>query len=212
MDKFITNTQVEQFFEDYTANSETILLEEGKEKTELEKIVKARGMDIKSRDLGFFKTIYAFTDEPNANGAILPKNELVKVLPQIVGKPININHDRERVVGHYIDFRYRQKESQAVAYGVYYKTYYEDLWEKAKSLFKKKKLSSSFEIWSPKDNRKHYQDGTYELRNMEIAGGALIYEDKDNEPAFKNAKVLLMATENQKTPELVYSKKYKEEL
>ena len=89
----LNNVIIEEFLNDYTEKSETILLEEGKEKSELEKIAKARGMDIKSRDLGFFKTIYAFTNEPNANGAILPKKELIKVLPQIIGKPININHN-----------------------------------------------------------------------------------------------------------------------
>jgi len=207
----LNNVVIEKFLNDYTENSETILLEEGKEKTELEKIAKARGMDIKSRDLGFFKTIYAFTDEPNANGAILPKKGLLKVLPQIVGKPININHNREAVVGHYIDFRYRQKSNEAVAYGVYYKSYYEDLWQKAQKLFKKKKLSSSFEIWSPKDKRKYNNNGTYELHSMEIAGGALIYEDKDNSPAFKNAKVLMMANDKTETSDLVYASKYKED-
>jgi len=207
----LNNVIIEEFLNDYTENSETILLEEGKEKSELEKIAKARGMDITARDLGFFKTVYAFINEPNANGAILPKNELIKVLPQIIGKPININHDRDKVVGHYIDFRYRQKENEAIAYGVYYKTYYIELWKKAQELFKKKKLSSSFEIWSPKDKRKYYKDGTYELHNMEIAGGALIYEDKDNAPAFKNAKVLMMANDDTALPELVYASKYKED-
>lgn len=213
MDRFITNVQMEEFLKDYKENSQTILLEEGAERNELEKITKANGMDIKnSRDLGIFKTIYAFSNEANANGAILPKKELLRILPQIIGKPININHDRSIVVGHYIDYKYLDKEDTVVAYGVYYKSYYSDLWKKANKLFKSKKLSSSFEIWSPKDKRREKADGTYELRSMEIAGGALIYEDEDNQPAFKNAKVLMMAKEKaENNLELVYASKHKEE-
>ncbi len=211
MKKVITNVEASLFLEDYSLNSETVLLEEGREKTELEKIVKAKGMSANSRDLGFFKTIYAFSNQPNANGAILPKNELLKVLPQIIGKPININHNRDKVVGHYIDFRYMAKQNKAIAYGAYYKSYYEDLWDEANELFKSKKLSSSFEIWSPKEKRKYLANGSYELHNMEIAGGALIYEDKDNKPAFKNAKVLMMANDATDKPELVYAKKYKQD-
>jgi len=214
MERFITNVEVQEFLKDYTENSETILLEEGAERNELQKIAKANGMDIKnSRDLGIFKTIYAFSNKPNANGAILPKKELLRVLPQIIGKPVNINHDRSLVVGHYIDYRYLQKKDTVVAYGVYYKSYYEDLWEEANKLFKSKKLSSSFEIWSPNNKKKYLADGTYELRAMEIAGGALIYEDEDNQPAFKNAKMLMMAKEKNtnKDMELVYASKYKED-
>ena len=214
MEKKLTNLEVQEFLTDFEANSETFILEEGsKEKNELEKIAEARGIKVKdSRDLAVFKTIYAFTDVPNSNGAILPKAELLRVLPQIVGKPININHERRFVVGHYIDYRYKQKDSQINAYGIYYKSNFGKEFEEAKKLLKKKKLSSSFEIWSPKDKRKIKEDGSYELHQMEIAGGALIYEDKNNEPAFKDAKVLAIGKQ-QDSPnlELVYASKYKED-
>jgi len=214
MDKKITNVEVQEFLNDFEENSETIILEEGsKEKNEIEKIAEARGIKIKgSRDLAVFKTIYAFTDQPNSNGAILPKKELLRVLPQIVGKPININHERRFVVGHYIDYRYKQKDSQINAYGIYYKTNFEKEFEEAKTLMKKKKLSTSFEIWSPKDKRTIKEDGSYELHQMEIAGGALIYEDKNNEPAFKDAKVLAIAKNKKELNlELVYASKHKED-
>ena len=212
MSEKLTNTQMEDFLQDFEKRSETVILEEGKEKDELTKIAEARGIKIKgSRDLAVFKTIYGFVDVANSNGAILPKKELLRVLPQIVGKPININHERRFVVGHYIDYRYKQKDSQINAYGIYYKSNFGKEFEEAKKLLKKKKLSSSFEIWSPQDKRTYKEDGSFEMHQMEIAGGALIYEDKDNEPAFKNAKVLMMAVENQEKPELVYSKKYKED-
>ena len=46
---------------------------------------------------------------------------------------------------------------------------------------------------------------------MEIAGGALVYEDDENEPAFKDAKVLDFAKKNTDKTELVYATKYKED-
>jgi len=214
MEKKLTNLEVQEFLTDFETNSETIILEEGsKEKNELEKIAGARGIKVKdSRDLAVFKTIYAFTDVANSNGAILPKKELLRVLPQIVGKPININHERRFVVGHYIDYRYKQKDSQINAYGIYYKSNFGKEFEEAKKLLKKKKLSSSFEIWSPQDKRIYREDGSFEMHQMEIAGGALIYEDKNNEPAFKDAKVLSIGkAKDSSLPDLVYASKYKED-
>jgi predicted RNA-binding Zn-ribbon protein involved in translation (DUF1610 family) len=208
MEKIMTNFEVQDFLKAFEVDSETFILEEGKEKSELEKVAEARGMKIKgSRDLAIFKTIYAFTDKANANGAILPRKDLLRVLPQIIGKPININHNRRFIVGHYIDYKYRQKDHQVIAYGVFYKSAFMKEWTEAQALFKKKKLSSSFEIWSPGDKREDVGKGKYKLHQMEIAGGALIYEDKDNEPAFKDAKVLSLA---KKEPELVYASKYNE--
>ena len=216
MRTILKNIEAQAFLDDFEKNSETIILEEGAKTSELAKIAQAKGMDIKSRDLGFFKTVYAFTDKPNDNGAILPEKELVKVLPQIIGKPINLNHNRDKALGHYIDYKYIAKEKKIIAYGVFYKTYFGDLWDEAKDLFKSKKLSTSFEIWSPEETRKKYADGTYELTEMEMAGGALVYEDKENQPAFRDAKVLqiaqLLANKAFDSKDLVFAttKKYKD--
>jgi len=208
----VLQKDIEYFIEDFEEKSQ-IELVEGKEKSELEKISEARGMKIKgSRDLAMFKTIYAFTNRANKNGAILPQKELLKVLPQIIGKPISVNHNRRFVVGHYVDYKYIQKENKIIAYGVFYKSNFGEEWEQAKKLFKKKKLSSSFEIWSPGKARKILEDGTYELRQMEIAGGALVFQDEDNEPAFEGADVLAIGkTMKQSEPDLVYASRHKEE-
>ncbi len=209
MEMIITNLEAQEFLKDFEIRSETCILEEGKEKSELETVAEARGMKIKgSRDLAVFKTIYAFTDKANSNGAILPKKDLLRVLPQIIGKPVNVNHNRRFVVGHYIDYKYKQKDNKVIAYGVFYKSNFGDEWTRAKELLRKKKLSSSFEIWSPDDKKEIVGKGKYKMHFMEIAGGALIYEDKNNIPAFKNAKVLEMA--RKEIPELVYASKYNE--
>lgn len=211
MSQKILNTQVKDFLCDVRENSTTTLLEEGsKEKNELLKIAEARGLKIKgSRDLAIFKTTWAFVDKKNDNDAILPKKALLKILPGIISKPVNINHDRSMCIGHYIDYRYKDKTKEIVAYGVVYKSYYPKEWKAAQNLFRKGELSSSFEIWSNKEKEKINPDGSHELAEMEISGGALIFEDSENQPAFKNAKVLSLAKENVDKMELVYAAKHK---
>lgn len=212
----LTNVQLDNFLSDYEDSVKIEFLEVGKEKDELIESAKKRGILVEnSRDLGVLKTIYAFTDKSNANGAILPSKEFRKVLPQIIGKPMNINHNRQLVVGFYVDYRYIMKENKAISYAVFFKSNFPELWDKARKLQKAKKLSSSFEIWSPKEKRIEKENGEYELHNMEIAGGALIFEENGTEPAFKDAKVLNMAREELKEMVddrcLVYASKYKED-
>jgi len=212
----ITNVEVEQFLDSFKTTSEIEFLETGKEKNDLIESAKKRGILIEgSRDLGIIKTIYAFTDKPNANGAILPSKEFQKKLPQIVGKPMNVNHIRDLIVGFYVDYKYILKEHKAIAYAVFFKSIYPDLWKKAKLFKGRKKLSSSFEIWNPEDKRKYHEDGSFEIHQMEMAGGALIFEERGNEPAFKDAKVLEIAKKdvaNLITEEcLVCASKYKGE-
>ena len=191
----MTNVEVEQFLNVSGISRDIEFLEEGsKEKNDLIESAKKRGILVEgSRDLGIIKTIYAFTDKPNANGAVLPNKEFQKKLPQIVGKPMNVGHIRDLIVGFYIDYKYILKEHKAITYAVFFKSIYPDIWKKAKLFISRKKLSSSFEIWSPEEKRKYFKDGTYELHQMEIAGGALIFEEHGEQPAFKDAKVLEIA-------------------
>ena len=190
----ITNVEVEQFLNVSGITKDIEFLEVGKEKNDLIESAKKRGILIEgSRDLGIIKTIYAFADKANANGAILPSKEFQKKLPQIVGKPMNVGHVRDLIVGFYIDYKYIVKENKAIAYAVFFKSIYPKVWKKAKLFRSRKKLSSSFEIWSPDDKRKYLKDGSYELHQMEMAGGALIFEEHGQLPAFKDAKVLEIA-------------------
>jgi len=207
----MTNVEIKDFLVDFKKNSETVVLETGsKESKELEKIAEARGYSIKgSRDLAMFKTVYAFVDRANKNNAIIPKKQLLKILPQLVGKPISANHNRSHVIGHYVDYKFVAKESKIIAFGVFYKSNFSELWKDAKKLFKSKKLATSFEIWNSKDSRKYINSNDYEMTTMELAGGALLF---DEEPAFEGADVLTLG---KKTPidnmELVYASKHHED-
>ena len=191
MREMITNIEVQEFLTDFEQASQTIILEEGKEKDEIIEIAKAKGINlVKNTDLAGFKTVFMFANKANNNGARAPKQKLLKALPTMIGKPMDIDHVRNLVVGHYIDYRFRSKDNAVIAYGVFYKSNFGKEWEKAKQLLKANKLGTSFEIWCPQNKRKRLSDGTYELTEMEIAGGGLMFKEK---PAYEDAKVLEMA-------------------
>lgn len=211
MNTKLTNTQVYDFLNDFEDRAELILLEEAKSKKELSEIAKAKGINLNTNtDLTGFKCIYAFANKPNKNGAYLPEKELLQALPSMVGKPVNIGHNRRYIVGHLLDYRYKKSEKQVIAYGVFYRSNFGEEYDKAKKDFKSKKLNVSFEIWSPKDKRKKRNDGSEELHQMELAGMAILF--RDVEPAFDGAKILEFSSKLQKeSPELVYASKYKED-
>lgn len=207
----LTNVTIQEFLKDHEMNSETIILEEGKEKNDILAIAKAKGINLKNnKDLAGFKNVYAFADIPNKNKARLPKEKLLKSLPSIIGKPVDIDHNRRYVIGHYIDYKYMQKEDKVVTYGVFYKSNFGEEWERAKKLFKSKKLSTSYEIWCPKNKMRKLKDGTHELLSMELAGGAILFNE---EPAFEDADVLQIAKSHieEVADELIFASKYKEE-
>jgi hypothetical protein len=139
----------------------------------------------------------------------LPEDELLKVLPQIVGKSVTYNHNRRFVLGHYIDYKYIQATKTIIAYAVFYKSNFAPEWKRAQELYRANKLSTSFEIWAPLTARKNRADGTVELRHIEITGGSLIFTDDGANPASEDAVVLEMAS--QKESDLVFASKYKEE-
>jgi broad specificity phosphatase PhoE len=183
----ITNIELNEFLKDHLERAEIILLEEGKEQDDILSVAKAKGYILKgSNDLAGFKTIFTFANKANINKARLPKELLLKALPGIIGKPMDIDHNRIYVVGHYIDYKYVAAKEMVIAYGVFYKSNFGEEWAKAKELFKAGKLSTSYEIWCPKNKRKYFADGTYALMSMEIAGGGLMFKEK---PAFPDAKV-----------------------
>lgn len=191
-DIIINSAELDNWLIDFERNSEVQFLEDAKEKNDLIEIAKAKGILVEgSIDLGIFKAVYIFPDEANGNKTRVPKEELLRKLPTLIGKPIDIDHIRRYAVGYYIDFRYIEKENKVIAYGIIFKKSFEKEWEKILKLFKEKKLTTSYEIWSPKSKRKYLSDGTFELHDIQIGGGAIILNlDNHTSPAFPDAKVL----------------------
>lgn len=190
----ITNLQAKAFLNDMKEKSETFLLIEGKEKDEIIEKAKAKGITLQGNtDLVGFKNVYAFANKKNKNNVILPKEVLLKALPTIIGKPVDIDHNRGYVIGHYIDVAYREEDDAVVTYGLIYKSNFVTEMEEIKKQFEEKKLATSFEIWCPQNKRQYNEDGSYNLTQMELAGGAILLTTK---PAFEDAKVLSIAKEN----------------
>ncbi len=209
----INSVQMETFLKSFENQATVEIIEGVKQKDEIIKIAQAKGIDLKkNKDVAGFKCIYAFADRPNENLDYLPEKPLLKALPSIIGKPVNLRHDRRFVVGHILDYKYRQKEKQVIAYGVIYKSCFKDEWKALKKDFTDKKLTVSFEIWSPKSKWKVRPDGVTELYDMTMAGMALLPRDTD--PAFEGANVLSLARKKmniEKDLDLVYASKYKQE-
>ena len=208
----LTNIQVGNFLRNFEANSTFEIIEGAKEKNEIIKIAKAKGIDLKkNQDISGFKCVYAWADRKNANNDFLPEKALLKALPTIIGKPVNLRHDRRYVVGHILDYRYQQNTKKVIAFGIVYKSCFGEEWNTLKKDFADKKLTVSFEIFSPENKRKIREDGVTELYEMTMAGMALLPRDVD--PAFEGANVLALARKKMETSKdlsLVYASKYKD--
>ena len=213
MSEILTSLQVGEFLKSFEDNVSVEIIEGAKEKEEIIKIAKAKGIDLKrNKDILGFKCIYAFADRPNANLDYLPEKALLKALPSIIGKPVNLRHDRRYVVGHILDYRYQQKEKQVMAFGIMYQSCFTDETKVLKKDFADKKLTVSFEIFSPEKKRKIREDGVTELYDMTMAGMALL--PRDSVPAFEGANVLAIARKKMdagKDLDLVFASKYKKE-
>ena len=177
--------EINAFLEDLSFNSKFEFLEEGKINKDLIKAAEKKGIQLPDKDLTVFKCIYAFTGKVNKNGCLLPKEEVEKSLPTLIGKAIDFDHFRKRVVGHWIDAEL--KGDEIIAIGIFFKGNFSEDYEIIKELFDKNNLSISFEAWG---KRNYKEDGTYELSDISWAGGALLLK---TQPAFSGAGVLEMA-------------------
>ena len=177
--------KIEKFLQDISLHTEYRFLEAGKDDDELARIAKKRGVKLPAVDLAIFKGKYAFTDRTNLNGCSLPKDEVEKSLDTLVGKAIDFDHFRERIVGYWLDAEVIG--DVIYAYGAFFKGNLTEDFDVIKDLMSKNNLGISFEAYG---NREFKDDGTYDLKDIEWAGGALLINTK---PAFPGAGVLEMA-------------------
>lgn len=179
--------QVEIFLEDISYNTKYEFLDVGKNKSELEEIAKKCRIKLPCNDLAIFKGTYAYVDRQNKNGCTLVKSEVEKSLDSLIGKAVDFDHFRKRVVGHWIDAKL--EGDTIIAYGVFFKGNFYDDYGDVKTLMETDKLGISFEAWGTKEMK---TANTYNLNEIEFAGGALLMKEQ---PAFDGAEVLEMAKE-----------------
>ena len=177
--------KVDIFLRDLSLNSEYHFLEEGKDKDEIKSVCEKRGVAFPSPDLAIMKMVYAYVNRTNLNGCSLPKEEVKKSLSTVVGKAIDFDHLRSRVVGWLLDADL--VGNQIIAYGAFFKSSLEQDFELIKSLFDNKNLAVSFEAYGTREFNK---DGTYNLKDICFAGVGLLINTK---PAFPGAGVTEMA-------------------
>ena len=178
---------VERFLEDISFNTKYTFLDEGKDKDELAEIAKKCRLILPCHDLAIFKGTYAYVDRQNKNGCTLPKEEVEKALDTLIGKAVDFDHFRKRVVGHWIDVELIKDE--IIAYGVFFKGNFRDDYDDVKKLMEKDTLGVSFEAWGDKEMK---TADTYDLTDIEFAGGGLLMQ---GEPAFDGTEVLEMSKE-----------------
>ena len=178
--------RIKLLFEDMSFHTSYESFEAGKSNDELEKVAKKRGVVYPCKDISIFKGKYAFTDEVNANGCILPKEEVEKALDTLVGKSVDIDHYRRSAVGFWLDSYL--KGDTIISYAAFWKGSFGEEYDEFQNKMKDGKIKISFEAWG---DREATTDGNYNLRNIEFAGGALLDE---TDPAFKNAEVLEFAS------------------
>jgi len=178
--------KVALLFEDLSLNSSYQFLEIGKDDEVLREIAAKRGINLPSKDIAIFKGKYAFVDEQNRNKCTLPRKEVKKALKTLIGKAIDKDHLRKQTIGFWVDSEL--EEDTIYSYGAFWKSNFPDDYEEIKKRMAEGKLKISFEAWG---DRTFKEDGSYDLTNIEFAGGALLFE---TEPAFPNAEVVEMAT------------------
>jgi hypothetical protein len=187
------DNRVKLLFEDMSIASVYQFLDEAKDKEELKKIAEEKGIKLPSKDISIFKCRYAMVDEQNKNKCTLPKKEVKKALETLTGKAIDKDHFRKATVGHWLDASLDNDD--IYAYGCFWKSNFPEEYEEVKKRLSEGKLKISFEAWG---DRVFRADGSYDLTNIEFAGGALLF---DTQPAFPDAEVIEFSTLRDKTLE-----------
>lgn len=174
--------QVKILFEDMSISSSYQLLEWGKDSEELKAIASKRGIQVPSKDLSIFKCKYAMVDEQNRNKCTLPRKEVKRALASLNAKAIDKDHLRKATIGHWLDAEL--DDNDIIAYGCFWKSNFPEEYEEIKQKMTEGKVKISFEAWG---DRIFKEDGSYNLTNIEFAGGAFLFE---TEPAFPGAEVM----------------------
>lgn len=175
--------RVRLLFEDMAISSDYSFLEMGKNDEEIRDVAARRGIQLPSKDLAFFKCKYAMVDQENRNKCTLPRKEVKKALKSLVGKAIDKDHLRKATIGFWLESEL--VDSDIISYGAFWKSNFPEEFEEIKTRMDSGKMKISFEAWG--DRQFKADSNSYDLTNIEFAGGALLF---DSEPAFPDAEVL----------------------
>jgi len=182
----MSKNRIPLFFDGLTNGTTYRFLEQGKDDNELDAIAKEKDLQLPSNDIAIFKGRYALVDEENLNKCTLPRKEVEKALNTINGKALDKDHMRRSVIGHWLCGKIEGDE--IICYGAFLKSNFPEEYEEVKDKMKKGEMKISFEAWGEKANVT--DKGSYDLVNIEFAGGAFLFE---TDPACPKAEVLEFA-------------------
>ena len=170
-------------FRDLETATSFRVLEVGKDDAEIKDVCERHAIDLNSPNLSILKAEYAFIDEFNKNGCKLPAEEITNaVLKTLNGTPIDIDHNRQINVGHWLEAAREKKV--IIAYGCFWKNNFPEEYDKFKQDITDGKSGVSFEAYIDKDM---VDAKKYNARNITFCGGALMLRES---PAFAKARVL----------------------
>jgi hypothetical protein len=172
---------------------------------ELFAMANAHGLSMPHPALGIFRTILSDIEKPNENDVRLGEKATKTAINTLIGCQLNFNHlKRDNICGFIIDAKItKQKQIEIVA--IFFKDIYEEEWEYAKKLQKKRKLSVSWEISADIESQDKLADGTRRVNDYYFTGVGFLLGVP---PACSKAYVQEMAQKIQETKrELVCAKK-----
>jgi hypothetical protein len=188
----IEESKLNDFLKQMTLSSTVKLVEDEELDDDLKEALDEYGIKMPNKDLAPFKCFFAPTDEHNLNGMMMEDKDVdEKTLKTLRGKPVNIDHSQRNVVGFYMKAkRNKDKPKNIDACGIIFKNSFREEYEQFKEKAKNGDLAFSMEAWGNREY-KDLKSNKYVLRNIELAGGAILMKTK---PAFPNAKVTEMAS------------------
>lgn len=180
----------------FTDSHTKVKVASDKDTKDLIEHLKKKGIDLttvgSAVDLGGLKLIYTFFDRSNANNEFTKLSDFKSAWQSLIGKPLAIDHLQGQVVGHFVDVTIQ--DNKAIAYAVFYKRHFPDLWKKIQDMMKNGTLKHSWHILTPKGANTTNADGNEVLKNMILSGGSLIINKK---AAYPDAYVIKTASKKE---------------
>lgn len=167
--------------------------------TEDVKRLKEFGVVVPSKDIAVFRGTYMLADKANRNKHYLSFKTIEKAIKTLIGKPVNLFHNRAFPKGFYFDAKLDKESKEMVVSGIFWKSIFGKAYEEVKKWFEEGTAGQSFELRFSK-HFKRDEDGSIEFEDIEFAGGALLPRDKAAEP---DTNLLQFAEEE--VEELVYA-------
>lgn len=162
------------------------ILDEAKDREEINEIVELARLEYPSPDLKLFKCEFLRTDEENRNGCTLPHAEVEKSLGSLVGKAVDLEHFRKDTIGAWV--KAELEGNKVMAWGYIWASNFEEETAEILEHFEEGQAHVSFEAWGRKVPT---DDDSYRFIDLHFCGGAILR--KGVAPAYPNSKVLEFA-------------------